>query len=490
MSTLKERKENFVTGLHGGTIHEITLVSSVAVFSYICVKILNRVSPDNHINPFVDFSLNWICLLFAMTIYSSNIGLLIISMIIPCLAVCIFGKNYYTSTKNRTKKIPPKQDPKINQSTFTLVKKSYITAYRSHMLIMTCLAILAVDFPIFPRRFAKVETWGTSLMDLGVGSFVFSNGLVYARSSLKSTRRIPFHKRLFNAINSCHTLLFLGLLRLCFVKYLNYQEHVTEYGVHWNFFMTLSLLPLVLVIIDPIADYIPRFIIALVISGIYEWFLVKDDVFINYLILSPRDNIINANREGIVSFVGYCAIFLWGESIGCFLLGNIPTKNNLYKASIVPLNTKRERKSVTVWDRITTVKPLKGLIIWFCVTSLMTKIILLVHPQDVSRRFANLPYVLWIVSFNIGYLTIYCTIDKVFNNSNDMSQTTSLCLEAMNTNGLILFLLANIVTGLINMSVSTLDMPDLLAISTLIGYASFIALVSLLLYINKIFIRL
>ena len=44
------------------------------------------------------------------------------------------------------------------------LKLPYLSAYRSCLLLLTCLAILAVDFHIFPRYFAKTETYGYSLV--------------------------------------------------------------------------------------------------------------------------------------------------------------------------------------------------------------------------------------------------------------------------------------------------------------------------------------
>jgi glucosaminylphosphatidylinositol acyltransferase len=46
----------------------------------------------------------------------------------------------------------------------TIAPLPSLTIYRAHMLLMTILAILAVDFPVFPRSLAKCETHGVSLV--------------------------------------------------------------------------------------------------------------------------------------------------------------------------------------------------------------------------------------------------------------------------------------------------------------------------------------
>lgn len=72
------------------------------------------------------------------------------------------------------------------------------------------------------------------MMDFGSAAFVFTSGLMQKPHQ----PRTKFTK----LITSSWPLALLASARLVAVKLTGYPEHVTEYGVHWNFFATLSCL--------------------------------------------------------------------------------------------------------------------------------------------------------------------------------------------------------------------------------------------------------
>ncbi|SCU77690.1 LAFA_0A02916g1_1 [Lachancea sp. 'fantastica'] len=491
MAELKQRKENFVTGLSGGSIEEINWVTSTAVCAYFCWNLISSANDQSQVGYVIDFLLNWGGLLLAITIYSDNPWGLNILILVPSVIYWLGGR---LSKKPKAKKDHRKgpnngESKKAESSEVELVKRPFITAYRGGMMVITALAILAVDFQIFPRRFAKVETWGTSLMDLGVGSFVFSNGVVSSRTLLKSElsgRKVSPVQKITSALKSSGSILVLGLLRLFFVKNLEYQEHVTEYGVHWNFFITLALLPLAMIPIDAIATYAPRFVIAVFMSIACDSMMVYKEGFLSFLINSPRRTLVESNREGMVSFVGYCSIFLWGQTTGFYTLASKATKNNMYKSSSVPVE---KAKNLSGWDKLTSKNPLSGLLIWSFISILIAQVVYAHHPFNISRRFANLPYVAWVASYNIVALTLYCIVDALFGNGTSKFRIP-ISLDAINSNGLFLFLLANVSTGLINMCVPTLDVSAANAFIILLTYASFLALTAAIMLKRGLSIKL
>lgn len=97
----------------------------------------------------------------------------------------------------------------------------FLSVYRAHMMVMTVLAILAVDFAVFPRILGKTEDWGTGLMDVGVGSFVFSLGIVSSKA-FATTRRGKMLRTLAGTLRRAVPVLALGFVRLLMVKGVEY----------------------------------------------------------------------------------------------------------------------------------------------------------------------------------------------------------------------------------------------------------------------------
>lgn len=315
-----------------------------------------------------------------------------------------------------------------------------------------------------------METWGSSLMDVGVGSFVFSAGIVAARTILKEKlegKTTTLGARLYQSIRHSLPLMILGLVRLYSVKGLDYAEHVTEYGVHWNFFFTLGLLPPFMAVCQSACKYIPSYAgLAIIISAVYQ--IILETTSLKALILAaPRTNLFLKNREGIFSFFGYLAIFLAGESTGMFLLPRSLSSSSGFQ----------QRKNL-----------LLKLGAWSAVWILLFNFTTSYHyglSLSISRRMANLPYFLWTVAFNSAQITVCCLVETVFfpqvYKSGDISsqaeaeiykRSTSSVLEAFNRNGLAVFLAANLLTGLVNLTVPTLHVSNVQAMGVLLVYAA------------------
>jgi phosphatidylinositol glycan class W len=420
---------------------------------------------------FVDLLLNCGVTLFATTIYSPKPWVLNALLLVP--AIILYVLEPPAPAKREAPRLPKKDDAAKGTKPDPLPVKPFVTNYRGAMMVITCVAILAVDFRVFPRRFAKVENWGTSLMDMGVGSFVFTAGVVSVRSSLKegAGRRPPLSQRLLVSFRHSLPLLVLGVVRLLSVKGLDYAEHVTEYGVHWNFFFTLGFLPPFAALFQDAFDLVPSYaVLSCTLAAIYE--LTLDWTTLgSYILIAPRTGILSQNREGIFSYVGYLAIFLAGQSLGSIAL---PRQQPLPKNA--PLSTWL-RKSIL--GNLVIASVLWTALFYFSTSYYGLRL-------SVSRRLANLPYFLWVSSFNSYQITICCAIETVLfphlykastkaDETQRIREATSTVLYAFNRNGLAVFLVANLLTGLVNMTMPTLNMGVLQSMMTLVAYTIAVA---------------
>ena len=476
-----------------------------------------------------DFLIQCVAVLCATTVYSSAPQVLNGLLILPAVAAFLQPSPAARETNKLSPKSTSNGKPTSSLDEATaddkdpLPIKPFITTYRGAMMIITCASILAVDFNVFPRRFAKTETFGTSLMDMGVGSFVFAAGLSAARQQLREQEKksYSFVARFKNSLRHSFPLLILGVVRLLSVKGLEYAEHVSEYGVHWNFFFTLAVIPLMVAIIQPVLRIIPSYnILAFVLAICYELVLFLIPNMKRWILLSERKqgDWLSQNREGVFSLVGYLAIFISGMGIGLNILPRdpgpeLPPKDPLdqdseWLASVLGQNPDDEQ-TIKPAEEIPQLKPefpkttLPRLafftFLWF-VFSVWA--MWRYGPRLIpSRRMANLAYVCWVCTFNCAQLLAFCMIETaMFPNlytakdketeRKRVHHATSKVMQAFNRNGLALFLLANLLTGLVNMTMPTIHMDDVSAMAILVAYMATICSVALALDHYNVSIKL
>ncbi|KAF2276961.1 GPI-anchored wall transfer protein 1 [Westerdykella ornata] len=486
----KAAKEAHVSGLTGSTVSDVNSVAlamPLAVLLWSTLQSRQRTfTPYKPVAIFVDFLINCCATLFATTIYSSSTWLFNFLLILPAVFIATTSQPVTARSSK-----PPVKELSKSKPPSRLPIKPFITHYRGSMLVITCVAILAVDFRIFPRRFAKVENWGTSLMDMGVGSFVFSSGVVSARSLLKNEAgvRLPFAERLVRSTRHSLPLLVLGVLRLLSVKGLDYAEHVTEYGVHWNFFFTLGLLPPFVAVFQSLFDFLPSYaLLSLILATLYEIALDRTDLG-KFILTAPRTDLLSQNREGLFSFIGYLAIFLAGQSLGMSVLPR--------QASVESKSSWRILLRRTILGKLVLATTFWTVLFYWTVSYAYG----LGLRLSVSRRLANLPYVLWVSSFNSGQITLCYAIERIFfpqiykaSSETEEAQrardATSPVLSAFNRNGLAVFLLANLLTGLVNLTLPTLQMGTVASMAMLLAYIAALSAVALTLDRMNVSIKL
>ncbi|XP_037812240.1 uncharacterized protein At4g17910 [Lucilia sericata] len=333
------------------------------------------------------------------------------------------------------------------------------TLMRSTINFLTALCILAIDFKSFPKTFRKSRRYGVGLMDVGIGLFVFSMGLVTSRP-----RKVSDLRKLVFTVGC---MLLLGLARTLVITAIDYHQDEHEYGTHLNAFFTLGLTKLCATCFGFLARSNKHLLpLGLVILLSHEAIL---QCGVWKYVMNPkleRTNFISSNREGLCSLPGFIALYLLSQYLGQWL----QAKDVL---NFEEIKQKFKKLSLTTLG------------LWLLVT-------INIFVIGIARVTCNLGYVSWILAIAVTMCTLYLfvfdivldTLKPINEDNNKVSLTEMtitksavslnskipLVIEAVNYNGLTFFLLANILTGCTNMFLATDEKTDLQSIVILFFY--------------------
>ena len=284
-------------------------------------------------------------------------------------------------------------------------------------------------------------------MDAGVGSIVvasaFASGMkdcAAATSGTFTTRsRSSIHTqgRTRREILRLTALLALGVVRTAATAAVNYQHHVGEYGLHWNFFLTLAAL-------RGLTLFIPR---AAAGSSVASGLLGVGVLLVHQSLLSftnmtaylhsnaihhRTNDFISANKEGIFSLPGYFALHLLGCAVGAVV-----------------------EQTAGPSSRVQKIQGRRHLLVMLLLTLSAVFVATSHFLQPVSRRACNAAYIFWMLGMNTFALVLLAAAAAALP-----TQSSPRLLLAVNDAMLPTFLVANVLTGVVNLSIDTLNVGD------------------------------
>lgn len=455
--------ESFMKNNNGTNFwHVMSVILPTALTTFLTIIVYTTVNKNmsRTYRFFVEFLILVIPVILSVTIWSDKLNSLIYTLMIIDLPV--IAKLVFSIFKNT------KKDTNIFAVEIPTGNREFISIVRAIINLLTAVCILAVDFQIFPRKFAKTENYGFSLMDTGVGLYVFGNAIIapeiYKQSQLK-----PPLSRFKSQLVGTIPLLILGAGRFIIVKEIDYQEHISEYGVHWNFFITLAITKLLgttLLLVIPIKNLLLSSLLISILHeillsyGLSSWVLSDTD----------RNSFLTANREGIASISGYVALYLISVHLG----------------EILYVKSKDIRANISCIVKLT------------CYALLFNILTLIYHKHfGVSRRLANFGYLTFVLSLSVSMSVVFLIMELlliVYTKSNNevfnANNYIPTIFKSINYNGLLYFLIANLGTGLINLSTRTLLVPEAPSLFIIATYMFVITGFVQVLMMNKIKLKI
>ena len=183
------------------------------------------------------------------------------------------------------------------------------------------------------------------------------------------------------------------------------------------------------------------------------------------------------NKEGLVSLPGYLAIYLLGLATGQHVLRGLEKR---HVEHVRTSETEQEHAKTRSEKRRTELAlELFGYAVGWWVLLGSWRVL----GGEVSRRMvsrcdglgadhqANLPYILWIAAYNTTFLLGYLIIELALFSTPTPRHAVPLLLDAINQNGLVVFIVANLMTGLVNVSMETMYVGEGMAMGVLVGYS-------------------
>ncbi|VDQ11381.1 unnamed protein product [Trichobilharzia regenti] len=459
------KHEEFTKRVGDSCIVEILCICILPIIMHwlrflVCIRFQLKSKNRLFILTFMDYFFILIPLLLILTFFASYI--IIITSI--CLIICLL----WTLLPS----VDRFQSPcELNSLSIDIL----VADLRSAIYIISCVMIYCIDLPICPRRFAKSELNGISLMDVGTGLFIVASGI----SGSKQTFQMNIHPNkppgkdfIHCTLNSVAPCLILGLFRTLFVQMANYQQSITEYGIHWNFFYTVGIIrgiSLMVTTKNTFSKYLLGYSIKrqlqfyfLLAGGFlflseflpillcHEYFKPRwqfNPVTLKFIDENRSTSLLMANFEGVISLPGYASLYFW--ALGASSLVRVyfyaASNNTSNKDTDVDTVTRRSLPKIRLRNLFLSC----GL---FVLGALMC-IYMLNGFDMISRRFANVNYVFSIIFLKVTAFilcaTMFSLLIKFKQNFLIHLVYSPLCL-CVNSKGMMYFIASNLLTGFLN----------------------------------------